>query len=69
MKRIKIITIILAIIALTMVGFFGIYTQKQNRMENTLKDYTYTMSLNGGRVIRLAINNETETIVKDAERK
>ena len=67
MKKVKIITIILAIIVLTMVGFIGVYTQKQNRMENALKDYAYTMSLDGARTVRLAVNTETETVVKDAD--
>ena len=39
MKKVKILTIVLAIILIIMVGFFGIYIQKQNRMENEIKDY------------------------------
>ena len=33
MKKIKLLTIILAIILVTMVAFFGVYVPVQNRME------------------------------------
>ena len=67
MKKIKILTIILLIILITMVAFWGIYTQVQNRMENQVKDYSYAMDLAGSRVVRLIVSNESETIVKDSE--
>lgn len=69
MKKIKIITITLAIIAVTMIAFCGIYTQTQNRMENQMKDYAFAMDLQGSRHIRLKVNKENKTIVKDAEGK
>ena len=67
MKKIKIITTILLIILITMVAFFGIYTRVQNRMENQVKDYSYAMDLEGSRVIRLTVSNESQTVVKDSE--
>ena len=67
MKKIKILTITLAIIAITMIAFFGIYTQVQNRMENQVKDYFYSMELKGSRNIRLKVNTESKTTIKDAE--
>lgn len=66
MKKIKILTITLAIILITMIAFFGIYTQVQNRMENQVKDYEYAMDLKGSRNIRLTINTESTTTIKDA---
>ena len=39
MKKVKIITIILAIILVSLISFVGIYMQTQNRMENKVKDY------------------------------
>ena len=39
MKKIKIVTITLAIILITMIAFFGIYSPVQNRMENKVKNY------------------------------
>ena len=67
MKKIKILTIILLIILITMVAFCGIYTQVQNRMENQVKDYSYAMDLAGSRVVRLIVSDENETTVKDSE--
>ncbi len=69
MKKIKILTITLAVIAITMVAFFGVYTQVQNRMENQVKDYTETMDLEGSRNITLTVNEESTTTIKDAEGK
>ena len=67
MKKVKILTIILMIILLTMVSFFGVYVQTQNRMENKLKDYSYSMELKGSRVVTFEVNKENKTIIKDAE--
>ena len=67
MKKIKILTIILLIILITMVAFWGIYTQVQNRMENQVKDYSYAMDLDGSRVIRLKVSEGNKTVVKDQE--
>ena len=67
MKKIKILTIILLIILVTMVAFGGIYTQVQNRMENQVRDYSYAMDLAGSRVVRLIVSDGSETVVKDSE--
>ena len=67
MKKVKILTIILLIILITMVAFFGIYTQVQNRMENQVRDYSYAMDLAGSRVVRLIVSDGSETVVKDSE--
>ena len=67
MKKIKLLTIILGIILITMVAFFGVYIPVQNRMENKVKDYSYAMDLNGGRNIRLKVDTTTTTVIKDSE--
>lgn len=69
MKKIKILTVILIIAVLTMIAFFGIYTHVQNRMENQVKDYEYAMDLKGTRNIRLKVNTENKTTIKDSEGK
>ncbi len=69
MKKIKILTITLVIIAITMIAFFGVYTQEQNRMENQIKDYTDAMDLKGSRNVRLTVSTGNTTVVKDAEGK
>ena len=69
MRKIKILTITLIIVLITMVAFFGIYTHVQNRMENQVKDYSYAMDLDGSRTIRLKVSDENKTTIKDAEGK
>ena len=65
MKKIKILTIILGIVLVTMVAFFGVYVPVQNRMENKVKDYEYGMDLKGSRNIRLSVDTTNNTTIKD----
>ena len=67
MKTIKILTIILLIVLVSMVGFFGIYKQNKNQMANIVKDYTYSMGLNGARTIKLALNSKNSDETKTEE--
>lgn len=67
--KIPVITMILAIILVCMIGFVGIYTKKQNRMENSVKDYSYSRDLKGSRVIIMKPTEGSETVVKDSEGK
>lgn len=55
MKKVKITTIILAIILVTLVAFGGVFVKTQNRMENKVKDYTLGRELNGGRVVEVKV--------------
>ena len=66
MKKVKIITMIVFIILITMVSFFGVYTQVQNRMEDQVKDYALDMDLKGARYVRLSVNKESTDVIKDA---
>lgn len=67
MKKVKMLTMILAIVLITMISFCGIFVQYQNRMENKVKDYSYAMDLKGARNVRLKVNEEKETIIKDSD--
>ena len=67
MKSIKIITISLLIVLVSMIGFFGIYKQNKNQMSNVVKDYTYAMDLNGARTIKLTLNSDNSDEVKTEE--
>lgn len=67
MRKVKILTITLLIILITMIAFFGIYVQVQNRMEDKVKDYSYAMDLDGSRTIRLKVSDQNKTIIKDAD--
>ena len=60
MKKVKITTIILAIILVTLVAFAGVYIKTQNRMENKVKDYQLERELSGERVIELTVSNQAE---------
>lgn len=55
MKRVKIITIVLAIILVTLVAFGGVYIKTQNRMENKVKYYDFGREIQGGRVVELKV--------------
>lgn len=59
MKTVKILTITLLVILISMISFVGIYQKNKNRMENKVKDYSYSMSLNGARTIKLKVNTES----------
>lgn len=66
-NKLKIITILLAIILIATISIFGIYKKMQNRMENIVKDYTYSMELKGARNVRLVASEGTREIIKDAQ--
>ena len=57
MKKVKIITIVLAIILVTLISFGGVYIQTQNRMEDKVKDYDLGRELKGGRVIEIEVSD------------
>lgn len=59
MKKVKILTIVLAIILVTLIAFGGIYLQTQNRMENKVKDYELGRELDSQRVIELKIKENS----------
>lgn len=59
MKKIKTITIILAIILISLIALAGIYMQTQNRMENKVKDYQLSKEIGARRVIELKVVDST----------
>lgn len=67
MKMVKILTISLLIILVTMISFFGIYAQNRNQMSNKVKNYSYAMDLNGARTVKLKLNTDTKDVIKDSE--
>ena len=68
MKTVKILTITLLVILISMISFVGIYQKNKNRMENKVKDYSYSMSLNGARIIKLKVNTEsTDDVPNNSE--
>lgn len=61
MKKVKIITIVLAIILITLTAFAGVYIQTQNRMENKVKDYNLGRELEGRRVIEIKVSTTDDS--------
>ena len=57
MKKVKITTIILAIILIVLVAFGGVYIKTQNRMENKVKEYSLGRELKGERLIELKVSD------------
>ena len=57
MKKVKIITIILAIVLVSLVTFGGVYIQTQNRMEDKVKEYSLGRELNGERVVEIKVTD------------
>ncbi len=66
-KAVKIATIMLLIILVTMISFFGIYTQNKGQVSNNVKDYSYALGLKGSRNIKLKVNSGTKEAIKDSE--
>lgn len=58
MKIVKCLTIVFTILLLSMISFFGVYTQNKNKMSNKIKNYQYAMSLNGSRTITLTVDSD-----------
>lgn len=56
-KKITVVTIILWIVLTCLVSFFGVYVQKQNRMENVLPDYMIGRDLKGSRTAVLKVDD------------
>lgn len=68
-KKLKIVVSTLVVALIAMIAIFGIYTQKENRMVNKVKGYTYAMDLKGERTIILSLATGKEEIIKDSEGK
>lgn len=66
MKKVKLLTITLIIVLVAMVAFVGVYVQKQNRMEDKVRDYSYSMDLKGTRNVTLKVSKENKTTIKDS---
>lgn len=66
MKKVKLLTITLIIVLVAMVAFVGVYVKKQNRMEDKVRDYSYSMDLKGTRNVTLKVSQENKTIIKDS---
>lgn len=66
-KKLKLITIILAIIAICLVSFIGVYVPNRNVVENKVKEYKFSKDLEGYRELVFKVSDATE--VTDSEGK
>lgn len=64
-KKLKLITLILAILVICLVSFVGVYTQNMNQMQNQVKGYDLTKDLKGYRELVFEVSDATEVL--DAE--
>lgn len=69
MKKVKIIIILLVIVLVTAISFFGIYQENRGVIENRVKDYSLGMDLTGVRNVKFSLSEGTKTEIKDAEGK
>lgn len=69
MKKIQLVIKILAVALVVAIAFVGIYVQKQNKMENVVKDYSLGMDLEGARIIELKVSDEKKEITRDKDGK
>ena len=60
MRKVKILTIVLAIVLVTLVAFGGVYIKTQNRMENKVKDYSLGRALEGARIAEIKVAQSDE---------
>ena len=67
MKKVKIATIILAIILIVLVAFGGVYIKTQNRMEDKVKEYSLGRELKGERLIELKVSSENSDETSSSE--
>lgn len=61
----KMILGLLIILAISLIGFIGIYTKGEVGYENQLPDYKLGMSLVGKRVINLSVSEDTKEVIYD----
>ena len=66
-KKLKLVTVILAIIAVCLVSFIGVYVPNRNVVENRVKEYKFSKDLEGYRELVFKVSDATE--VTDSEGK
>lgn len=66
-NKLKIITITLLIVLITMVAFFGVYTQQKNKMVNSTKEFQYGMDIDSAITYKLALDSDNKDEDKTVE--
>ena len=63
----RILTIILIIVLLSIISFIGVYQKELNQYENILPEYKTGMEFGKRRSVILKVDNSTKTVYYDAE--
>lgn len=67
MKKIKLITLILIIVLLSLISFGGLYLKTDYKLENVVPEYKFGRNLSASRVIEIIPDETVNTVIKDAE--
>lgn len=59
-KKLKLVTVVLAIIAICLVSFIGVYIPNKNILENKVKEYKFSKDLEGYRELVFKVSDATE---------
>lgn len=66
-KRLKVTTLILVIILITILSFLGVYNVASFKKDNLVKSYQVGMELKGRKVIRLKVDDTVNEVIYDSE--
>ena len=67
MKKIKLITLILIIVLISIISFGGVYLKTDYKFKNVLPEYKLGRNLSASRVIEIVPDETINTVIKDAE--
>lgn len=67
MKKIKLITLILIIVLISIISFGGLYLKTDYKFKNVLTEYKLGRNLSASRVIEIVPDETINTVIKDAE--
>ena len=66
-KRLKVTTLILVIILITILSFLGVYNIASFKKDNLVKSYQVGMELKGKKVVRLKVDDTVNEVIYDSE--
>jgi len=66
-NKIKLFTLILLVILIIMVGFFGVYSREKGIAKNDVKDYQYSLDLYGADFATIDLSTATKEIIKNQD--
>lgn len=67
MKKIKLITLILIIVLLSLISFGGLYLKTDYKLENVIPEYQFGKNLSASRIIEIIPDETVNTVIRDSE--